>query len=435
MNYTYLYEYNQERYKSIGERKLEKKADLSVKIVENGYLLPARNAERRLFGHGGVLSEEKQYIQESQITAYAKYMTYPNGDDYEIYLGEGYDIENCDICEIEGTVIYAGYLSNHWGHFLIDSMTRIYCALEDSYKDAKIAFLVDEGKAHQMITNIKRFFELLGIEDRIVLINRVTKCEKIVIPEQAYQINGYYSEKYIRVFERVASAVDLDKYKTYDNVYFTRSRFSKAQSTEIGEEILVHIFEKNGFEIISPEHCSLDEQIAIIRKSKQLAGIIGTIAHNMLFANENQKMIILNKTYNLNMAQMDINIMRQLDITYIDMYMARYPVQIGNGPFLLYYSQQLDMFLRDMGWERLSKELLSAIDERKQVKTYEKMYRAKNYRNLHMVYPAQENRFDFFPTEHIRDYYERYYDILWPLKISEKFQVFCSRVKNRIRKK
>lgn len=63
----------------------------------------------------------------------------------------------------------------------------------------------------------------------------------------------------------------------------------KAKTSEFGEELFEKNYERNGYKIIAPERCSLEEQVNLIRSSEDLVCISGTIAHNMLFATGNQK--------------------------------------------------------------------------------------------------------------------------------------------------
>ena len=48
----------------------------------------------------------------------------------------------------------------------------------------------------------------------------------------------------------------------------------------------------------------------------------------------------------VNMAQMDINAMRGINMVYVDSYLEKFPVLIGPGPFLLDYSKEMDAFLK-----------------------------------------------------------------------------------------
>jgi len=435
MDYKYLYDFNKERYQALFERELTCREDLQSVVVEQGYLLPNRYAPNRLFGHGGVLNAKKEYEKCSEMNAYSKYATTPTTEDeMEIYLGEGYEIEEKDVPYLDEDVVYLGYINNHWGHFLLDATTRLYTFLEEGEKKHKYVFLVNEGQDYTPIASIARFLELLGIREQILFISQVTKCRSIIIPEQGYMVNGYYSKGFLKIFEAVADKVDCSKYPAYQKVYYSRANFKKAKGSEIGEQILLKLFQKNDFTIVAPEKCTLDEQIAIVRNSELLAAITGTIPHNLLFAKPGQKLLIINKTHNLNVAQMDINVMKDVAVTYVDAYLAKFPVMIGVGPFLLDYSQQLETYAKEQGLMPLSAGEYTEEERSRNSKAYEKMYRLKMIKENALAYQKNAGRFDYFHPAHLVQYNEAFYYKNHPIRISEKACVFMQRVERFIKR-
>ncbi|MDM0473295.1 glycosyltransferase 61 family protein [Clostridium perfringens] len=421
MNYDYIYGYNKERYENLYSRKIGFKSKLKVIKVENGYLLPAKKCNNRLIGLGGVLDSSLNLVEESQIISGGAMVNFPLGENYEVYFGGKYELDNKKLNYLKNEVVYLGYINNHWGHFLIDFCTRLWY-VSFCKPDTKYVFLVNENKNHSMIRNIKRFLELLEVPiENIEFVNTVTKCKNIIIPEASYITNKYYSNEYLSIFNKVASNVNISLMDNKKQIYFSRLGYSKAKSTEIGEELLIDIFKRNGFDIISPEKCSLDEQIALIRNSKIVAGIIGTIAHNMLFANDNQKMIIINKTFSLNTMQMDINIMKNLDITYIDSYISLFPVSLGHGPFMIVYSKELKKFIEDNKWNLPNENFISNSFEKKNVRIYEKRYRRLLSNKDSIIYEKNKDYSNYYNPEHLIDFYEKYYLLKKPILFYEVF--------------
>lgn len=434
MEYTYLYDFNKERYRRIAERQLKCRDDLTSIVVENGYLLPNRFAPKRCFGHGGVLDADKNYVKRSEVNAYSKYAGTPSEDDeMEIYMGEGYEVQQKPDY-LDEDVVYLGYLNNHWGHFLLDSTSRLYPFLKDTEGKYKYAYVVNEGQEYVPGASIARFLELLGISDRVLFINKPVRCRSITIPEQGFMINAYYSREFLEVFEKVVAGVDCSKYPKYDKVYYARASFKKAQETEVGESILLDLFKKNGFTIIAPEKCTLDEQIAIVRNTELLAGITGTIPHNLLFAKPGQKMLIINKTHNLNLAQMDINIMKQADVCYVDTYLAKFPVLIGEGPFLIDRSPQLVDYFTQHGFDAYMDPQELAVIRKENSKVYEKRYRLKKIKQTELYYEKDESRFDYFAPAHLVMYNEMLYYLNEPIKLAERVTVFMERVRRVLKR-
>jgi hypothetical protein len=244
----------------------------------------------------------------------------------------------------------------------------------------------------------------------------------------------YYSQEWLNIFDKVVSNVNIKPVEK-KRVYFTRNRFSKAKSSEIGEEIFIDVFTKNGFDIISPERCTLDEQISIIRNCNLVAAIEGSIPHNMLFAKAGQKILILNKTYGLNMMQMDINLIKSLDVTYVDSYISVFPVSLGHGPFMLAYNRYLSQFLEENQWNFPDLELTTSKYQSRNLRNFERRYREINGGKKPIIYELDTEKSAYFDLEHIKDYYERYYfienQISYCERITGKFKTY-RRVINKI---
>lgn len=68
--------------------------------------------KNRLFGCGGVLDAEKNYVKASEMNAYAKYAVPVTAqDEKEIYLGDGYTIDDNKVEYLDEEIIYLGYIN------------------------------------------------------------------------------------------------------------------------------------------------------------------------------------------------------------------------------------------------------------------------------------------------------------------------------------
>ena len=386
--YKYLYSIHQEVYKKMGNRFLDKRNHLGISEIDNAILLPVKPDPRCLMGVGGVLDSTHHYVSTSGILSRAGVTTYPEKDSrvFEQYVGYGYEVNDAELEFVDEDIVYVGFIFNHWGHFLIDFCTRLWAA--DVYPGHKLVFITYE-KAHvNLHDNIWRFMELLGIDLKNVLfINQPTKFKKVFVPECAYQTNSYYSDLYLDLFEKVARNAKQIGIE-YDKVYFARTAYKAAIDKEIGEESLVNLFKTNGYTIVFPEHLSLDEQIEVIRNSSIIAGITGSVTHNMLFAKPEQKLILLNKTYIKNVVQSDVNILRQLNTTYIDCFKAYLPVTMGFGPFLISVSRELEEFCIDNGFILI--ESIKPHNPRQQLLRYKSKYEEVLSTRYHTV-PFKQN--------------------------------------------
>ena len=95
----------------------EEKRELQVWQGNNATILPLRKTvgEGLLFGRGGVVDQNGAYVELSGI---------PDR------IGRPYPFENPEYRD--EAVVYCGYLINHWGHFLVEAVTRLWYFLEES---------------------------------------------------------------------------------------------------------------------------------------------------------------------------------------------------------------------------------------------------------------------------------------------------------------
>ena len=427
MDLKYIYEHNKALYEQQYKEHIFCKEFLKIQDIEGGLVLPNRPSKGYLFGKGGVLDKNYKYLPLSGIYSKAGRID-AQKEKYETYFGDGGLSSEISIQEMDEEVIYLGYIFNHWGHFLVDCSTRLWYLLENWDHKKRLCFSVYENSHYRMICNIKKFFEYLNVdvENQILFINKPTRFKKITIPEAGYISNSYYSKQYLNVFEKVAENIPIENY-CYKKIYFTRRKLMKAKTSEFGEELFEKNYERNGYKIIAPERCSLEEQVNLIRSSEDIVCISGTIAHNMLFATDNQKITILNKTYIVNVVQRDINVIKKLNVTYIDSYISIFPVGLGQGPFCLIYNEKFKNYLKDNSLKQIYSEKYLHRKNSSNIKKYVKRFR-QTEKQVGM-FNNDRNATNYFALENLKEYYENYYSDVYPLKELEKIQGF---VKNKI---
>ena len=322
------------------------KINVGYQEHHNSTVLPLRvqGCEGLLFGKGGVIDCQGQYIESSGILS-RFWGSYP-------------------VKEIEyrdETVVYCGLLVKHWGHFLVESVSRLWYFLENDDGAVKYIFVIEENAKNQIEGNYLRFFQMLGISDRVEIINKPVCFRSVIVPELGYARMKYYSDPYKSIFEAIASkAIEADP--TIDKakkIYFSRGHFRKAISSEIGNDFLEHYFESNGFKILYPEELTLEEMICYIRFADICAVPSGTLPHNFLFAQDNKKIIIVERMPMINEIQVDVDRMKDLDVTYIDGHWLIYPGFAGSGPFCYGYTDEFSRFSIDYGYQHPSGYFLS----------------------------------------------------------------------------
>ena len=365
IDYRYLRPRKADWLRRMFQNEFPCRKDLNIRTVEEATILPRRLESRESFanGQGGVLDRDGAFVALSANPGRI-------GGAYPFAPSEDYRDE---------TVVFCGYLYQHWGHFLVESTARLWYFLEQDASVDSYVFFLDENESRSISGNFRAFLELLGIWEKAVFISRPTRCRRVIIPEPAYLCMQYWSEKYIRIFNAVAENVLPDpSWEKPEKIFFTRSQFAQNSGYEFGMEALDNFFEKNGFAVLAPERMSLSQMIFTIRNAKTVASISGTLPHNMLFGHDGQKLIVMERLVINVDHQVCVNRMRGLDAVHVD---ANFPIYTidTHGPYMVGCNQILERFASDRKMLLPDEQFASAAYRDRCFRQYMQSYQ-DNYR-------------------------------------------------------
>lgn len=332
-NYDYMDNIFVEDIRKMDSKILFSNKELCVVEVEDGIVYP-----RTSISQGGVCDRNNNYLKISKVDAY-------NPVDR---IGGETNKENVSY-ECQENVIYLGEFKKQWGHFLIDCISRLWYILKDKDIDYKIVYTGDP------IDGIyEDFLKLLNLDlNDFIHVMVATKFQKILIPECSHMPGLYYTQEWIDIFDFAINNAMIEYNKLFkgkhkNKIIYSRRNFIKKMRApfEIGEEVIVDQFEKNGYEIVCPEEYSVIEQIGIIQNSKEIVSISGTLAHNLIFAKKGTRLIQLKKYPEVNYRQIEINQARQLEVINIDVSISPFFVRNG-GPFVFDFNDNIIRFFND----------------------------------------------------------------------------------------
>lgn len=391
IDYRYLRPKKAAALKAWYDAPFEKRENLSVWQGTNATILPLRslNPNRPMPGFGGVVDKDGQYVDLSALP---------------MRVHSGYPFEQPE--HRDEKVVYCGYLMNHWGHFLVEAVARLWYFLEQDPTIDKYVFFLNENEQREVRGNYRMFLELLGIWDKLEFINRPTTYREVLVPELSFLCWNYYSQKFLDIYDTVAGNISVNPdWPVYEKLYYSRSQFQNVQSLEVGLEVLDDFYAKNGYTILYPEKVPLDEMIHYIRNSKIVATLSGSLPHNMLFAGNGQTLEIAERCVPNNDFQTSINRMRQLHVTYIDANLPIYTTDMS-GPFIMGYNKQLTRFAEDNGYCAPKAEYTSSGYLKKcfvnYMKSYQDLYRYKWFMDdwyqdhIDYLYEAYQEGYEYF---------------------------------------
>ena len=296
---------------------------------KNATILPVHKTDEFGWtGCGGVMDENGQCVDISAVEC----CVHPS----KTYTSAEYRDEK---------VVYCGYMIAHWGHFLVEGVTRLWYFLENDPTVDKYVFALDEGEVREIKGNYKEFFNLLGIWDKLEFINKPITYREVIVPDMAFRRWGAYSPKYLRVFDTVAENVRGGG-DTPEKVYMSRSMLPRHKEVDFGFEALDDFFQRNGYTVVYPERVPLTQMIQYIRNADTVATVSGTLPQNMLFGKQGQKLIILERCAFIDDWQPPVNRIKELHTTYIDANISIYTLPM-TGPFIMGYNDNMQRYAGD----------------------------------------------------------------------------------------
>lgn len=186
-----------------------------------------------------------------------------------------------DLPYIDTDVVYLCHIGrNHFGHFLLEQLSRGWFLFDGKYKDMKVVIVDDknQGKLPDFVYNV---LGMAGIKkENIILLNKTTRFRNVYLPELGFDKASFYTDKFTKMYDKMAENV-LNT-GVYEKIYVSRCALPGDRRT-YGEEKIQNIFQKNGFKIIFPEQLRFEQQVGLIKNCKVLAGCAGTALHLALF--------------------------------------------------------------------------------------------------------------------------------------------------------
>lgn len=303
-----LYVKNYETWKWCFSQHSFSSKELKVREVPGGIILPIRSIASPCLDplyEGGVTDSEGNFVAGS-IRVNEKNPGF-------MAAIRGYSVKAEELQHIQEEVIYGGVAISFFGHFMAENMARLWYVLQRNDLQKKIVFITTGGWQAYMST----FLELLGIDlERLIILDKPTKFLSVTVPDESVHTWGwFYTKEYPQIYQTIREGVAASKHK---KIYLTHSAY-KSGITCCNEKYFEDFFANKGFFVVSPEKYSLQEQIGLMKGAEEVACMISTLSHMILFARPHTKLIMLTRTDNeVLFAQGLINEVSQADWYLID---------------------------------------------------------------------------------------------------------------------
>jgi len=241
-----------------------------MKLLKNATIIPLTGTMDSFTG--GVYTSDGRFVEDSLLER-----------------GRPAELQKT-VEHLSETYIYGGCLFGHFGHFIWESLSRLYTFRK--CKEYPILFI----SPNDIVFNVQEmFFKSLGVNNEIRLVKIQTSVENLIYSSPGSSINPLYitdeqinSLKYFRFLKNVGDNSSEEK------IWVSRSKLTFGMI--VNELIIEKVLSKIGYKIIHPESLPLSEQVRLISTADIVAGFDGSAFFSILFSEEiRSKFFVFNR--------------------------------------------------------------------------------------------------------------------------------------------
>lgn len=206
-------------------------------------------------------------------------------------------VRDSDARYLEGKYIYLGYYNEVYGHFILETLARLWILDEIDCVDREFIFHSMHGNTSLNKGYIKEIFGTFGIDlKKVHILNEDAVVEDLLVPSSLSYIGNSQHKRIKSIYKKFNGSASV--IEDSSRVYVSRALVKAGNHRFINELSIEKIFESYGFKIIRPEECSFEEQVAYYRNASVLAGPLSSALHNSVFCPDGAKIIALNGRWN-----------------------------------------------------------------------------------------------------------------------------------------
>lgn len=338
----------QAKYAREARTSYERGTPLEVRSIPGGIVFPLQLSETNQAEnnqYGGVCTADLQFVDLSLT----KRVSPPNFrcDFYDWFKGASPGITAEEVEYVDEEVVFIGAMPKHYGHFILEGLSRLWFYLEASNKRYRAVYISDEGEDRFL-----EFMQFFGIEsENIRKIEKPTRFRTVIVPEQSIRLHDYFHQNYKLTIERIKQAIEP---VSNEKVYFSKKE--RRNDRAIGEEPIARVLSNNGYKTYYPELMSLRETVAVLRGAKRFAATSGTNIHNAIFLEDGATSVCLSRSAHFHPVQTMIDRMKNLKAIYVDAYIFGLGINWSSGPFLLFPTRYVFKYFASegMSFQRLN---------------------------------------------------------------------------------
>ncbi|BAO43095.1 glycosyltransferase family 61 protein [Thiolapillus brandeum] len=195
---------------------------------------------------------------------------------------------------LPGRYLYLGWFFNHYGHFMLESLSRCWPLMNPQQFDGYLYHF--HARSPEPVARLFEFLDLLDIpREKIHFITQNLRVGELHIPTQQAVLSRAISPGMLYLYQHLGKTAWERQGRPTDQpkVYVSRRLLPPDMRHACNEYHLERHFRQQGYRIFHPQLHPPQQQLALFYQTTHLAGLEGSGLHHVLFAREPQETWLL----------------------------------------------------------------------------------------------------------------------------------------------
>ncbi len=234
----------------------------SVRTFQDAFVVPPPRTGKTL--ETGVFSKDRDLIARAAMWRREALVTLPPP-----FPGDVTD-------RLEGRWLWGGVAYNHFGHFLVESLSRLW-AVEDAHDG--ILFVPRDPAKPQLSGYQADLVQQIAGDCPVVMVDRPLQVAHLDVPGPGFGLGRIAKgTKMFRAHVAAHFGRDIAP-EGPEDLFISRARLGTAQGGFVGEDLLDRRMEDAGYTVFHPETAGIGEQIARYKAARRIVALDGSALH------------------------------------------------------------------------------------------------------------------------------------------------------------
>ena len=170
--------------------------------------------------------------------------------------------------------IYGGMLVDHFGHFLTESLARLWYAAQEPAVPILLT-LPRRVTRPRLEPWQAEALDLLGLRERVIPLTQLARIDTILVPAPGYEIQFTFAPEQAGFLGRIP-------WRPVQGRKLWLSRAGVAGPNQAAQAAIDAALRRDGWEVLHPEKLSLRDQLRACAGAYRLAGEEGSALHGVM---------------------------------------------------------------------------------------------------------------------------------------------------------